>query len=223
MQVPETLSGQETASKHASIVGISMLNSYFTQDAIAHAAADVRDRSREVVFMLPDQPAEFTLMGYGYLPNEARKTAQRKFKALEKTCRAVLESVLSGQGRVVRWGDFQATPAYTGMLDRMKALYDTDAAFRDDVRSTTGGVYEHSKFPLKRPLTPAQQIDAGKAFLLQELAFIIGSPQILGVETAEYVYHRDMPILDALRNGAYPSHPATPAVTFRKVAASQTV
>jgi tRNA-dependent cyclodipeptide synthase len=223
MQVPGAPYGQEAASKHVSIVGISMLNSYFTEANIAHAAADVRDRSRETVFMLPDLPAESTLMGYGYLPDEARKTAQRKFKALEKTCRTVLESVLSGQGRVVRWGDFQVTPEYGEMLDRVNALYDADPAFREDVRSTTGAVYEHSKFPMKRPLTPAEQIDAGKTFLLQELAFIMGSPQILGVETAEYVYHRDMPILDSLCKGAYLSYPAVPAVSFRKVSSSEAV
>jgi tRNA-dependent cyclodipeptide synthase len=211
--------GSETGQKDISIVGISMLNPHFTPENIALAAADAQRHAREVCFMLPDLPAEHTLAGYGYLPDEARKSARRKFRTLEKHCRAAMAGALSGTGRVVRWGEFHSRPEYTAMLAHMNTLYANNAAFGEDVRGVTASVYAESAYPMKRPMTPAEQVEAGRHFLLQELAFILGSPVILGVETTEYAYHRDMPILDRLVAGGYAGHLATPAVSFRKIEA----
>lgn len=217
MSESEVRSGIEFDKKDASIVGISMLNSHFTPENIALAAADARRNAHAIYFMLPDVPAQHTLAGYGYLPEEARKTSERKFKALAKHCRFAIESVLLGSGHIVRWGDFCERQEYRDMLQRMNDLYAANPDFGACVRSVTASVYQGSPYPMKRDMLPEEQVEAGRHFLLQELAFILASPQILNVATTEYVYHRDMPVLESLVAGAYSPFPATSTVSFRKI------
>jgi len=194
-------------TKTAAIIGVSMLNSHFTKENIQRTADIVKQTHDNVFFMLPNKPAEHTLAGYGYSKEEAQKTVQRKFKSIERNCRKSIEALQIPDAKILFWEQFEDNENYFEMLTRLNELYATDTHFREDARSTTRAVYETSKYPAKKRLSLDEQVDVSVDFLLEELAFILSSPDILNIEGTDYVYHKEMPILSELLAGNYEFNP----------------
>lgn len=201
--------------KNAAIIGISMLNSHFTQKNIKKTAENMRDEYKKLFFMLPDKPALHTLAGYGYSEEESAKTVNRKFKTIERDCRNSIEA-LRLDGKILRWEQLEQNEFYQETLTILMDLYKTDAAFKTEADTTTRAMYEKSAHPKKKRISLDEQIAAGIPFLLKELAFIVSSPKILNVEKTEYLYHKDMPILTDLLGGKYSFQPSKD-VTFGKI------
>ena len=57
----------------------------------------------------------------------------------------------------------------------------------------------------KSTLSKDASICLGKEFLLQELAFIINTPNTLGLSNIGYVYYKTMDILKEIIEGKYPN------------------
>jgi cyclo(L-tyrosyl-L-tyrosyl) synthase len=201
------------------VIGISMLNPYFTRENIQATASSLRERFERLFFVLPDKPARYTLYGYGYTPEEAAKTTKRKFHVLERSCRESIEALALDNARVVRWDEIEPREEYAGALQALDSLQAQDAMFHDDVVSSTRSIYEHSQFPKKRPLSLEEQIEKGTPFLIQEVAFMLSSANILGIEKAVHIYHRDIPVLSSLLRGKYQINPPK-SLGFEQVARS---
>ena len=193
--------------KSCGIIGVSMLNSYFSKSNILRMAQSARDKYQRVFFMLPDKPAMHTLAGYGYSASEAQQTTQRKFRTLSNRCRSCIDQLELADAGILIWEQFESDGFYTKMLSDLEDLYFSDSSFSTDVRATTRSVYEGSGHQKKKELSLEEQVDAGLAFLLEELAFILSSPKVLNVEDTEYVYHKEMPILIELLAENYQFEP----------------
>lgn len=193
--------------KTGAIIGISMLNPYFTRENIQATAEKIREQFGQIVFALPDKPANYTLYGYGYSPEEAQKTTSRKFKTLERNCRESIEALSLPNARILRWEEVEKREEYQRATRELDVLRATDATFRADVEESTRLVYENSQFPMKRPMLLEEQIEVGTPFLMHEVAFMLSSAKVVGVEKATHIYHRDIPVLSALLRGKYKIDP----------------
>ena len=194
-------------AKKSAIIGISILNSHFTQQNIQQTAELARGQYAKIFFMLPDKPATHTLAGYGYSKQEADRTVRRKFRVLEKRCRASVENLRLPDAKIVRWNQFETSENYLHFLADLQSAYHNDPDFKHDATATVRLMYEQSQYPKKQSLSLEEQVNAGLPFLLQELAFILSSPTVLNVEGTEYLYHKDMPILSKLLAGSYQFQP----------------
>jgi cyclo(L-tyrosyl-L-tyrosyl) synthase len=205
----DTVLHQTDDQLKSAIIGISMLNSHFRRDSIQHMTASIKDRYQNVFFMLPNKPAEHTLAGYGYEPLDATRTSRRKFAVLHRHCRESIEALHLKDAAIVQWEQFEHGEEYSRMLSSLDALYKSDERFCDDARVATSSMYQQSAFPKKKDMLLEEQIDMGIHFLLEELAFILASPEILKVPRTEYLYHRAMPILTDLLQEKYSFVPPT--------------
>lgn len=199
----------KTASieQKGAIIGISMLNPYFTRENIQHTAAAIRERFGRLFFMLPDKPAHHTLYGYGYAAEEAQKTVRRKFNTLERNCRECIAALSLDNANIVRWDEVEPNERYQQALLALEKLRTEDAVFREDIHTSTRAMYENSQYPKKRPIDLEEQIERGTPFLMQEVAFMVSSASIVGVERAVHIYHRDIPVLSSLLKGKYQMTP----------------
>lgn len=196
--------GEQTIkNKGAVIIGTSIDNSYFTEENLKNIMIWVTLNTGPVYIMIPDEPAIYTMMGKGYSRVKATAKVRLKANALENKCRRVAANfdipieivrlslvpnadILSGEP----WS------LYPTWISGMREYYKADKNFRLKLRTatkevlSTGGKY--------RPST--KQINVGVNFLIQELAFILGSKDILGECNVAYIYHKTIPALKYILN-----------------------
>jgi tRNA-dependent cyclodipeptide synthase len=150
--------------------------------------------------MLPDIPAISTLKSFGYPEKEAKQKAKLACNNLQNKCVRYLDERASRSAyEIVRWDRLQNNTDYVHGLEDLTDLYSTDSKFNDAIRNTTKNVILNNSTPLSMELA----IDFGVQFILQELAFIVNAPVILGEQGTAYIYHLDMPVLVDLLDDKY--------------------
>ena len=173
------------------IIGISLNNSYFKYDNLKRLISWASCLERKVYIMIPDEPAVYTLLAFGYEEKEAIRIARLKSNALENKCLSIIKELNQEDFvRIIRWKDITDNQHYLQALSEIKEAYDTDTCFKDAIRRTTASVILSN---LSEQPNEAQ-VEIGTTFLFQELAFISYSALILREKKIGYVYHRTMQV-----------------------------
>ena len=201
MQITESSQvGQEVAAGGgALIIGVSINNSYFTEENIEKLLVWATAQSKSVYVMIPDDPAVFTLLALGRTQNEAEKVARLKSNALENKARKIIKRHYLEGIQIVRWDILKGKLKYLEAIAAVCHSYKDDMQMQKALRDTTASVLSGN---LGRDATESE-IDLGVQFLLHELAFICHSDLILKESKTAYVYHSTMQVMKDIMAGKY--------------------
>lgn len=199
--ITSSKAGKEALENHDSaLIGLSIRNSYFKEENLKELIKWADENFNRVFVMIPDIPAIETLKSLGYSENRARQKAQLASNNLENKCISIIEEYgIEDKCKMIRWRDLSNNETYNNSFKNLKELYNVDENFKKDVRDTTDAVIEFHGSELPKE----KAIDIGIGFLLQELAFILDSANILGVNRCAYVYHRSLPVHEYMLSGKY--------------------
>ena len=200
-----SLVGTEVLTERKSIIiGISINNSYFKEPNLEKLISWACGTFESVYIMIPDQPTVHTLLALGRTKEKAEKEARLKANNLENKCLTIIERFKYTNIKIVRWGMVVENIAYVESLIDIKHAYDLDAYFKQAIRKATREVLVKN---LSRVPTE-NEVDVGINFLLQELAFICRSPEILNKVKTAYVYHKTMLVMKDILEDKYAFKPS---------------
>jgi cyclo(L-tyrosyl-L-tyrosyl) synthase len=202
---------------NALIIGISLYNSYFTEQNIEKIFLWATSLVSRVFIMIPDEPMVHTLVSLGKKEVYAQRVARLRANNLENKCRKIigknnlnnfmnntvssLQLHQKSQIQIIRWKRVVNNDQYQSALVEISTAYKQDTDFKKCVNEITCAVFQNwNKIP-----TP-ETLARGVRFLLEELAFIMHSNQILDLHENDkiaYVYHHTMPVLQNIIGGKY--------------------
>jgi tRNA-dependent cyclodipeptide synthase len=130
----------------------------------------------------------------GIETNQAEKKARQKSNNLENKC----VKALTADTHIIRWNSIENHPVYTHKLAELEKQYTHNYLFKEHVDVVVRSVLEKTFI-----YVPDESLYIGSRFLLQELAFISWSPDILGVHETRYIYHAGFDILQNLLSGLF--------------------
>lgn len=178
--------------------GVSLYNSYFTEDRITRLLEKVASPNTKIYFVIVDLPVAHNLRAIGKDDSYIKKKVRQHGNNMTNRCkRAVLASGVDAT--IVNWEAIASSDVYKVGVERFRMLYEEDAKFRVEARKMTSGVLFH-----KLGVTATeQQIDVAASFVLEELAFFWQGDEILREDNLVNAYHSEMEILSDLIAGAY--------------------
>ncbi len=178
--------------------GVSLYNSYFTEDRITRLLQKVAGPNRSIYLVIVDLPVAHNLRAIGkddlYIKNKIRQHGNN----MVNRCRRAVET--SGvEATILNWEAIASSNLYKVGVERFHKLYEEDPKFREEARKVTSGVLSNKL----RVIATEQQIDVAVSFVLEELAFFWRGDEILGEDKLVNAYHSEMKILRDLIAGAY--------------------
>lgn len=198
-------------TKEVVAFGVSLYNSYFTEDRITRLLQDVASPGRKIYLVIVDLPVAHNLRAIGkddsYIE---RKIPNRSNNAVNRCRRAVETSGV--EAAILNWQDIASSSVYTEGVERFRKLYEEDAQFHLEAREVTSGVL-FNKLGVR---ADEQQVDVAVSFVLEELAFFWWGDEILGEDNLVNAYHSEMKILSDLIRGAY-NIEARPQISHRVI------
>lgn len=178
--------------------GVSLYNSYFTEDRITRLLHHVASQQRSIYLVIVDLPVAHNLRAIGKDDSYIEKKVRQHSRNMTNRCRRAVEA--SGvEATIMNWGEIASSVVYREGVERFRELYDQDVRFRLEARKVTSGVL----FNKLQVTATEQQIDVAVSFVLEELAFFWWGDEILGEDSLVNVYHSEMRILTELISGAY--------------------
>jgi len=184
------------------LIWMSAGNPYFTEERIVKMLHFALERFARVIIMAPDKPAEHNFKALGYPDNQAKRKARLNANLLQNRTKRVVSlfpSELKNKVIVVEWADEVIPNAkYQEKYEEILDLYNTNASFRKEARETTKSVIaKKSADDIEKALDEAVQ------YLIEELAFVLASPDMYKVKRVFYLYHMTWPIYQRLIEGKY--------------------
>lgn len=184
--------------KEVLVFGVSLFNSYFTEDQITRLLQYVASPDRKIYLVIADLPVAHNLRAVGKDDSYIKGKVRHHGNNMVNRCRRAVET--SGVDAIIMtWDDFALSSLYIDGVERFRKLYEEDAKFHLEARKVTSGVL-FNKLGVR---ADEQQVDVAVSFLLEELAFLWWGDEILGNDNLVYVYHVEMGILSDLIRGAY--------------------
>ena len=119
------------------LIGLSVKNSYFKEEKLRELIRWSCDNAKQVFIMIPDEPAVFTLMSFGYDEVKAKAKARLEANRLENKCNKIISEHDIKNAFILRWEDFKNNENYVEYLSEIKKLYEEHTAFKEAVRLTT--------------------------------------------------------------------------------------
>jgi tRNA-dependent cyclodipeptide synthase len=186
------------------IIGMSPGNSYFKDDEVKYLLRTTVERYGKVVIFIADVPAISTYIAYGYPENRARrdKAIPQGNLLKNRVIRAMNQLGYNSETvRIIDWeSEVEPNSDYALSYGKVKALYDSNADFRNDADGTTRHVLEGSKREFKNI---NESVKIGVHYLLSEIAFLEWSSKYFNTEKATYIYHTNWPVYENYIAGKY--------------------
>jgi cyclo(L-tyrosyl-L-tyrosyl) synthase len=186
-------------AKGTAIIGMSPGNSYFKRETIDTLITECAKKFSKIILMIPDKPAVHTYKAIGYSDSDAERKARLKCNALVNNCNYSLSKINNDAIVIAKWDNSIVNSSeYNNQYNYFNELYNTNEAFRKDVRDTTKNVIEKK---IKDNNNIESAIDEGVTYLLSELPFITTCAKMYG--PIGYIYHNHWPIYENYINGVY--------------------
>ncbi len=182
------------------LIGLSINNSYFKDGNLEKIIQWSAENAKRIFIMIPDKPAIFTLMSFGYSEDKAKAKARLESNRLENKCRKIIKEKELKDVIIIRWSDIESNSYYIEYLEKIKNLFRQNEEFKIDIENTTRGVLKNNVTDLDE----GRAIEIGVNFLFQELAFISNAARILDLDKIAYLYHSTMPVFKNMVEGRYP-------------------
>lgn len=178
--------------------GVSLYNSYFTEDQITRLLQRVASPDNRIYLVIVDLPVAHNLRAIGKDDSCIEKKVRQHSNNITNRCRRAVEA--SGvEATIMNWRAIASSDVYKVGVEQFQDLYDRDAKFRLEARKVTAGVL-FNKLGVR---ANEQQIDVAAFFIIEELAFFWWGDEILGENNLVNAYHSEMKILTDLIGGAY--------------------
>lgn len=173
-------------NRWTAIIGMSLWNSYFTEDNIAWIVEIAREKFEAVKIMIPDYPTRYTYRALW--TRNVEWEISKRWNALRNR----ISRVLGDDTDVIDWKDrINKHQSYRGSIRELLQLAKQNETFRKALEDTTREVLA-SKIEIN-----SEKIQIGTKFLICELAFLISAKEILWTEVT-YIYHRPWKIFTDL-------------------------
>ncbi|MFA6099572.1 MAG: tRNA-dependent cyclodipeptide synthase [Patescibacteria group bacterium] len=200
--------GYEVLKKHGLvIIWMSVGNSYFNKERIEEILEYAAKHFSVVRILIPYEPAIYTYLALGYDETKANSKARLGSNRLTNHTKRTISENASFQGKdihILNWAEeVEKVDVYQKKLLFMTHLYETNRRFQIDAEETTAEVLSNKS----DENISAEKIKIGVKYLLEELAFVLSSPDLFKVDKTAYMYHRHWPIYEKLVNGEYDDKP----------------
>ena len=184
------------------IIGMSPGNSYFKDEEVSYLLQTTVKRFGKTAILIADIPAIATYMAYGYSESRARNKAIPKGNNLKNRSRRIAEQLgITDKVHIIDWEEeIEGNLDYQGYYSAIIKLYETNAAFAEEVNETTSAVLEGSGRDIF-DLQEATQVAVH--YLLSELAFLEFAPTFLESANIVYVYHKNWPVYERYVSGVF--------------------
>jgi tRNA-dependent cyclodipeptide synthase len=141
-------------------------------------------------------------MALGYDQTKASSKARLGSNRLKNHSQKIIGT--NTKVEIVNWSKRIANnPFYQNNLNLISELYRVNQEFQTDAEEATKKVLMKKS---DRAISE-EDIKIGTKYLLEELAFVLSSPDIFEVQSTVYMYHRNWPIYEKLVNGEYDNKP----------------
>lgn len=178
--------------------GVSLFNSYFTEDRITRLLQKVVSPNTKIYLVIVDLPVAHNLRAIGKGDSYIKRKIRQHGNNMTNRCKRAVQA--SGvEAIIINWEAIASSDVYKVGVERFRILYEEDAKFRLEARKMTSDVL----FNKLQVRATEQQIDVAVSFVLEELAFFWQGDEILGEDNLVNAYHSEMEILSDLITGAY--------------------
>ena len=182
------------------VLGVSPGNSYFRVPLLAGLLNWLCGEFARVDVVVPDAALAHTYTALGYPADRAAGKVRSEVNVLRnRIVRAWRER---GGPRPAdglhMMSDLVQRPAYQECLGRCETALRTDAELSRVCRQVSREV-----LLTRRPGTEfgVEQVDEGARYLIAELPFFVGAPEIFEVPTSLCFYHRQFPLAELIYSG----------------------
>lgn len=183
------------------IIWMSVGNSYFDKEKIEEILGYAINSFSEVKILIPYEPAIYTYLALGYDKVKASSKARLGSNRLKNHTKRVVSE--NKNIEIVNWAEVEKNKLYQESLKFITELYNTNKEFQKDANETTQKILANKN----GDNVSGDNIEVGVEYLLEELAFVLASPDFFQVERTVYQYHRPWPIYEKLVNGLYDHQP----------------
>lgn len=178
--------------------GVSLYNSYFTEDRITRLLQKVDSSNTKIYLVIVDLPVAHNLRAIGKDDSYTKKKVRQHGNNMTNRCKRAVQA--SGVAAVImNWDTVASSDDYKLGVERFRELYEVDTKFRLEARKVTSDVL----FNKLQVVATEQQINVAVSFVLEELAFFWQGDKILGEDSLVNAYHSEMKILSDLIAGVY--------------------
>lgn len=183
----------------ALLVGISLYNSYFTQEKLNELIRWTSVYKKRTLAIVTDLPVMHNLIAMGKTEAYAKRKVRRHGRNMELRCERAISLSGSSLTQIHLWDKFVGHQVYQRGLEKMNHLYVRDAHFAICARDMTQQVLNNKLGVYAND----DEVEIAVSFLLEELAFLCWSDNLLGEDSVTYIYHQEMVILSKLIRGEF--------------------
>lgn len=185
-------------TKEVLVFGVSLFNSYFTEDRITRILQKVASPNSKIYLVIVDLPVAHNLRAIGKDDSYIKKKVRQHSNNMTNRCKRAVQA--SGvEAVIINWEVIASSGVYKDGVQQFRELYDQDPKFHLEARKVTSSVLLN-KLGVR---ANEQQVDVAVSFVLEELAFFWQGDEILGEDNLVNAYHSEMQILSELIAGAY--------------------
>jgi cyclo(L-tyrosyl-L-tyrosyl) synthase len=185
------------------VVGASPFNSYYSESRIAELLVWANDHFDLVGVFVPDTPTVWTLEAGGYSPDEASYKTKRQVRYLNNKIGRARDSVDNVGNRIsfLPWSLVAQHASYAAAEGRCRTAFATDNEFHKECLAATDEVLENRRRD-GHHLSDQDRLRAVN-YLMAELPLILFGPELFGVQTSTFIYHRSLRLLERLFSGEF--------------------
>ena len=185
--------------KGLAIVWMSVGNSYFGWESIKKIVSFVTNNFKKTKFLIPFEPTINIYKALGYDGKKATtKAGLWSNRLTNHTWRIVGRNT---NLNIVDWKkEIANNPLFWKQLQYLKDLYKDNVSFTQDADKTTENMLKEKAI---WQIDLQKGIKIGVQYILEELAFLLASPEIFNIFKTVCINHKRLEIFEKLVNGAY--------------------
>mgnify|MGYP001810438122 CR=1 FL=1 len=180
------------------VVGTSPFNSYYSEARLTELLAWAKDHFERVDLFVPDTPTVWTLEAGGNTPQEASHKTRRQVRYLNNKIDRAREAVgtVDKPLRLFPWSQVARLDRYATSEQRFRTAFATDKKFQEECLAATDDVLQNRRREGHEP-SHRQRLGAVD-YLMAELPLILNGPELFGVQTSTFIYHRSLRLFERI-------------------------
>ncbi len=190
------------------VVGTCPFNSYYSEGRLTELLAWAKEHFERVDVFVPDTPTVWTLEAGGYTPGEASHKTRRQVRYLNNKIGRAREAVGTVANRLglLPWTQVARLDGYAASEQRCRNAFATDREFQQECFAATDDVLQNRRREGHEP-SHRQRLVAVD-YLIAELPLILNGPELFGVQTSTFVYHRSLRLFERIFSGDFSIRPS---------------
>jgi len=185
--------------KKLAMIGISLGNSYFSEEKLKLILTGFSENFENVAVLLADEIAIHNFKTKGYSEDKAKQKIHKCSNNTSNKINRVIEEIGSNNIRLYTWAEIEEFNLYQKSLKDITKLYNNNISFSREVRKK---IYEKIKGNLDSQDDKEDIIDEAKWYLLKELAFALCASEFFNSPLLT-CYYTDFALYREILNNKY--------------------